>query len=119
MLDGNGDESAESREKRALSAKFEGERVAYRTVYSHDNPGDGAHGWIQWKGTDVCIDLHCACGSHGHCDGYGVYAVRCTDCGRKYVVGQNVKLIELDTPELIAANELYSGVEYKPFSDTD
>jgi len=20
------------------------------------------HGWVQWKGTDVCMDVHCACG---------------------------------------------------------
>ena len=36
---------------------------------------DGPHGWIQWKGTDVCIDLHCECGSHGHVDGDFVYYV--------------------------------------------
>lgn len=28
------------------------------TCFSHDKP----HGWIQWKGTDVCVDIYCKCG---------------------------------------------------------
>lgn len=23
---------------------------------------DQPHGWIQWKGTNVCLDYHCVCG---------------------------------------------------------
>ena len=23
---------------------------------------DKPHGWIQWKGTGVCMDVHCKCG---------------------------------------------------------
>lgn len=88
----------------------------YETIYSNDNPETPARGWIQWKGTDVCIDLHCVCGVHGHHDGDFMYTVRCSECGRKYAVGQNVKLIELDTPELVKANELYHS-DYKEFSD--
>jgi hypothetical protein len=26
------------------------------------------HGWIQWKGTNVCMDVYCACGHHSHID---------------------------------------------------
>lgn len=36
-------------------------------------------GWIQWKGTNVCIDLHCECGAHGHVDAEFLYFVRCED----------------------------------------
>jgi len=28
----------------------------------------GPHAWIQWKGTDVCMDVRCSCGNHGHVD---------------------------------------------------
>ena len=64
-------------------------------VYSQDNVAGSAHGWIQWKGTEVCIDLHCKCGYHGHYDGGFFYYYACPKCGAKYAVGQNVKLIEL------------------------
>lgn len=54
-----------------------------------------AHGWIQWKGTDVCIDLHCKCGFLGHFDGDFLYFYECPQCHAKYAVGQIVKLIPL------------------------
>lgn len=60
------------------------------------------HGWIQWKGTHVCIDLHCECGFHGHVDGEFFYHWRCPKCDACYNVGQNVRLIKL-TPEEIAS----------------
>jgi len=53
------------------------------------------HGWIQWKGTDVCIDLYCRCGYHGHVDADFFYAYQCPSCKCKYIVGQHVKLIEM------------------------
>jgi hypothetical protein len=72
----------------------------YDEVYSQDfDTGDTPHGWIQWKGTDVCIDLHCECGHHGHHDGDFFYYYECPSCGRKYAVGQNVKLIELTSKQ--------------------
>lgn len=70
----------------------------YDAVYGQDNPQGEAHGWIQWKGTNVCIDLHCKCGLMGHFDGTFLYFVECPECHRTYALGQNVKLIEL-TPE--------------------
>lgn len=76
----------------------------YTQVYSQDFPVDNRpHGWIQWKGTKVCIDLHCECGHHGHFDGDFFYAYECK-CGKKYMVGANVALIAL-TPEQIAHQE--------------
>lgn len=67
----------------------------YDQVYSQDNPEGKSWGWIQWKGTDVCIDLHCECGYHDHFDGEFLYFYECPACHRKYAVGQNVKLIAL------------------------
>lgn len=36
--------------------------------FIEDTP-DRAHAFIQWKGTDVCMDFHCECGVHMHFDG--------------------------------------------------
>jgi hypothetical protein len=38
------------------------------------------HAFIQWKGTDVCMDFYCDCGAHCHFDGYFAYAVKCPHC---------------------------------------
>jgi hypothetical protein len=38
------------------------------------------HAYIQWKGTDVCMDFHCDCGAHLHFDGDFAYAVKCPHC---------------------------------------
>lgn len=71
----------------------------YRSIYGAEDAAvkGKPHGWIQWKGTNVCIDLHCPCGAHAHFDGEFFYAYECV-CGKKYAVGQVVNLIEL-TPE--------------------
>ncbi len=37
--------------------------------------------FIQWKGTDVCMDFHCECGARHHIDASFVYAVKCHECG--------------------------------------
>lgn len=39
------------------------------------------HAFIQWKGTDVCMDFRCDCGTEGHIDGYFVHTVKCQGCG--------------------------------------
>jgi hypothetical protein len=44
------------------------------------SPAD-PYAFIQWKGTDVCMDFHCECGAHNHFDGYFAYAVKCPHCG--------------------------------------
>lgn len=41
---------------------------------------DEVHTFIQWKGTDVCMDFYCECGANCHFDGYFAYAVRCPHC---------------------------------------
>lgn len=68
----------------------------FQQTYSQDNPETEAYGWIQWKGTDVCMDIHCICGAHGHIDADFAYYIECPHCGRVYATGQNIKLIELD-----------------------
>jgi len=58
--------------------------------------GDIAHGWIQWKGTEVCMDIHCDCGELTHVDGDFAYVIICGACGKKYFVNGHVELIEIE-----------------------
>lgn len=36
--------------------------------------------FIQWKGTDVCMDFRCTCGQHYHIDAEFAYALHCVKC---------------------------------------
>lgn len=58
---------------------------------------DGPNGWIQWKGTNVCIDLRCACGELHHFDGEFAYKLL-MPCGRMYVLGTQIPLFLLENP---------------------
>ena len=72
-------------------------------LFSHQ-----AVSWIQWKGTDVCMDIHCKCGHHSHLDDSFAYHVKCPKCGTVYMCNGHIELIELKvepehcvkTPEL-------------------
>lgn len=55
--------------------------------------------WIQWKGTEVCMDIHCICGHLGHVDGEFAYHVQCTECGRVYFCNGHIQLIEMEDKE--------------------
>jgi hypothetical protein len=57
--------------------------------------GEG-HAKIQWKGTDVCMDIRCRCGAHGHIDAGFAYFYKCLACGLTFAVGQTVRLYPLD-----------------------
>lgn len=54
---------------------------------------DGPHGWIQWKGANVCMDVHCECGRHTHVDAEFCYRIRCGGCGKLYDVAGYVRLV--------------------------
>ena len=70
--------------------------------------------FIQWKGTDVCLDVHCPrCGFHSHYDGYFAYYVRCAGCGAVWELGTSVTLREWppDVAPPIAPLEDAEGTE--------
>lgn len=52
--------------------------------------GSEARMFIQWKGTDVCLDFYCPCGHDGHVDGNFAYAVQCSECEAIYELGTQV-----------------------------
>ena len=59
--------------------------------------------FIQWKGTDVCMDFHCDCGHHNHIDGYFCYFVKCKGCGQVWKTPSEINLTKLDTNDALWA----------------
>lgn len=79
-----------------------------REFPSLDIKRDLPNGWIQWKGTSVCMDIHCICGAMTHIDAEFLYYVECPECGQVYEVDGHVELHPLDfkpdntqTPDII------------------
>ena len=62
-------------------------------------PHEAPYGWIQWKGTNVCIDIECACGAHLHHDGDFMYHVQCGRCKQIYECDGFIKLHPIPTEE--------------------
>ena len=62
-------------------------------------PGTDAEMFIQWKGTDVCLDFYCPCGVHGHYDGDFAYNVRCSACGSVFQLGTQVRAMRVPDGE--------------------
>jgi hypothetical protein len=63
-------------------------------------PAEGEpHGWIQWKGTEVCMDFHCKCGAFGHIDGGFIYYVKCGKCGASYMMNGHIELVPITLEE--------------------
>lgn len=54
---------------------------------------EGTSVFVQWKGTDVCMDIYCVCGVHGHFDGYFAYALKCPKCGTVFGMDCNPKVL--------------------------
>lgn len=80
-----------------MNSKDEYEAIYGATAKAHEGK---PHGWIQWKGTDVCVDLRCECGEQSHYDGEFAYHWQCK-CGRQYALSPYVMLLPL-TPEQAA-----------------
>lgn len=60
------------------------------------------HAFVQWKGTDACMDLYCKCGQQGHVDAGFAYHAVCAECGQQYDVEPYVRLIPVDSIDAAA-----------------
>ena len=60
----------------------------------------GPHAWIQWKGTDVCMDVSCSCGKMSHVDDEFAYYVRCPHCGQVFAMCANVRMVPVEASEV-------------------
>lgn len=67
----------------------------------HKNPFEGLpHAWIQWKGTNVCMDIRCSCGKLSHLDCDFTYEIQCPHCKRFYAPNPHIRLEPLLEEEL-------------------
>lgn len=56
--------------------------------------------FIQWKGTDVCLDFHCfKCNTFGHVDADFTYYLQCPTCGQHYAMPSTVTLKAVERPD--------------------
>lgn len=58
------------------------------------------HIWIQWKGTNVCCDIHCRCGMRSHFDGDFLYFFRCPGCKQVWEVGTHMVIYPVNEADL-------------------
>jgi hypothetical protein len=63
--------------------------------WATDGYGSPLTAFIQWKGTDVCMDCLCVCGNGFHIHGEFAYSVKCPNCGKVLEVSAVVKLREV------------------------
>ncbi|MDP9417763.1 MAG: hypothetical protein M3P48_08040 [Actinomycetota bacterium] len=73
-------------------------RLTDRDLHEAGTRDDWARSFVQWKGTDVCMDFHCVCGWHAHIDDYFVYAVKCGGCGKEWEMPAYVGLRPSERP---------------------
>lgn len=74
--------------------KIKDHSEAYEHFTDHEK-----NGFIQWKGTDVCLDFTCECGTNNHYDDYSAYAVQCSGCGSYYALSPKVEMLRVETGE--------------------
>ncbi len=68
-----------------------------------------ANASVQWKGTDVCMDVYCECGCRGHIDGYFAYYIKCEACGSIYETSPKINLIKISIEQMDGMEPLYFG----------
>lgn len=61
--------------------------------------------FIQWKGTDVCMDCYCTCGHQFHIDDDFAYAVKCPHCGQVFEMSSKIEMRPL------AQGEVWDGCD--------
>jgi hypothetical protein len=76
----------------------------YLDADSLENPS----AWIQWKGTDVCMDVRCDCGAVSHVDADFAYYYRCPSCREVFRVGQSIRLYPMSPDERAAIGDMGS-----------
>jgi uncharacterized protein (DUF983 family) len=56
--------------------------------------------FIQWKGTDLCMDFWCPeCGHHTHFDGFFAYHVQCSNCEARFEMPTDLPVKKVEKAE--------------------
>ena len=79
----------------------------------------GPHAFIQWKGTDVCMDFHCECTAHLHFDGYFAHYIECPHCRSVWQMPINLFPRKVTgtkgmTPAVMEADEDMPSIDTRP-----
>lgn len=45
---------------------------------------EAPHVFLQWKGTNACLDFWCTCGANWHYDGFFASSLTCGHCGQAW-----------------------------------
>ena len=53
--------------------------------------------FVQWKGTDLCMDLMCDCGGGGHFCGAFAYVIQCPSCKTYFEMPTDLPLKRIDS----------------------
>jgi len=66
-----------------------------------------ATAFIQWKGTEACLDWGCPCRPEeewytAHFDGFFADVLRCPHCGRVYTLPSHLPMTLTTDPETVA-----------------
>jgi hypothetical protein len=69
---------------------------------------DGPEVFLQWKGTDACLDFYCTCGRQWHFDGYFANELTCGHCGQTW------KLPHMLTPQAVEPTHMLTLVFDEP-----
>ena len=67
---------------------------------TNENPFKDHYGLIQWKGTDVCMDIQCSCGESTHVDGDFAYVIQCCACNKFWMPNPHVKLHKIQESDI-------------------
>ena len=65
--------------------------------------------FIQWKGTDICMDMWCDCGQQNHYDGYFAYAVKCSGCGQVYELATEIEMKKVEESDFNTLKSIESN----------
>lgn len=70
-----------------------------RIMFPFTTPqGSDAEMFIQWKGTEVCLDFYCPCGESSHLDSAFAYFVQCPSCDTVFELGTQVIIKRVQEP---------------------
>ena len=67
--------------------------------------------FIQWKGTQVCMDCCCTCGHSFHVDDDFTYAVQCPKCERRFEMSSVIEMREMPVEEMWDGCEIKRGIK--------
>lgn len=80
----------------ALLAAAECRKLEVSIVDVDLNESGKKRNFIQWKGTNVCMDVNCECGELFHVDGMFAYYVACPVCHAIYKLADTVAMERID-----------------------